>query len=402
MKTNDTSITDKSAAESAYGFFRQLDRVFLWLLLKAKPGYTVTFECVDDVGVHAPNGVVLAEQDKAFAAEDSNPLRNRSEALWKTLSNWIEECVAERLDPKTTKFLLWLSAPCEPGTWAEYLFAADTPAAAKAALVKISADLKAAGDAGKTKDVYRYISNVFARHASHSDIVTLVIANATKEHGTGSAATDLRNEFRTQYDIFDAAYGDEIIAHGKAWVDHEVREAVESRRPACMRVDDLKNRMEKKVVEIRNSRILPKVAPPSTASVDSELQASPTYICQLNWINEESNELLDAASVFLRSAQQRTVWADSSYWPDGAWDDLKANLLSEYRSEKTRARLSQGIDSVGQGQLVYAGCKQSCTKLATTWPADFIRGCMHTLANVPELGWHPDYERLVAKERETT
>ncbi len=56
-------ISDKSAAASAYGFLRQLDRVFLWLLLKAEPGSTVTFECCDDVGVHSPDGIVLAEQD---------------------------------------------------------------------------------------------------------------------------------------------------------------------------------------------------------------------------------------------------------------------------------------------------------------------------------------------------
>lgn len=349
MTTNSIPISDKSAAAPAYGFLRQLDRVFLWLLLKANAGSSVTFECWDDVGVCSPDGTRLAEQDKAFTAEESNPLRNRSEAFWKTLSNWIEECVTGNLDPKTTRFLLWLSAPCEAGKWVESLFSADTPDAAKAALKKIHADLKADGDDERTKDVYKYISKVFAYHKSHPDIVRLIIVNSTKEHGTGKAATDLRDAFRAKYDIFDAALGDDIIAHGKAWVDQEIRAAAEELRPACMQVDALKERMQQKVSEIRNSRILPRVAQPSLESVGQEVEAAPTYIQQLNLIEEESLEQIDAASVFLRSAQQRTVWADSSYWPDEAWDDLKSNLLSEYRSEKTRARLSPGVSDVEKG-----------------------------------------------------
>ncbi|MDD2460673.1 MAG: hypothetical protein WC328_00610 [Kiritimatiellia bacterium] len=129
MKNKDdlkSAIIDKTAAESAYGFMRQLDRVFLWLLLKAEPGSTVSFELIDDVGVTNTDGCVLAEQNKSFVAKASNPLRNRSEALWKTLLNWIEECIAGRLNVHNTQFLLWLSAPCTPGTWAISLFEADS------------------------------------------------------------------------------------------------------------------------------------------------------------------------------------------------------------------------------------------------------------------------------------
>ncbi len=38
IRTDSMQITDKSAADSAYGFLMQLDRVFLWLLLSTQQG----------------------------------------------------------------------------------------------------------------------------------------------------------------------------------------------------------------------------------------------------------------------------------------------------------------------------------------------------------------------------
>lgn len=398
--THDVPVSDKSAAPTAYGFMRQLDRVFLWLLLKAEISSIVTFECYDDVGVKQSDGSLLAEQDKAFTAENSNPLRNRSKEFWKTLSNWIEECISGRIDPNNTQFLLWLSGQCEPGTWTKALLTATTDDDVSAAFMMIASELEAAGDSEKEDGAYKYIGKVVEYLSSQPETVRAVVRRMKMEHGSGSAAEDLRQEFRLRYDVFYDAMGEDIIAHGKAWIDEAIKAAVEQNRPACLSVDELKERMRIKLIELRNRRILPEVRRPSAESVDLEVRALPTYIRQLGLIEEDMDEMLDAATVYLRSAQQRTVWADSSYWGDTSWEDLKANLLSGYRTEKRRANMTSGLNSVQQGQVTYGGCKHSCIGLAADWTPDFVRGCMHTLANVPEMGWHPQYDDLLRDKGE--
>jgi hypothetical protein len=60
---------------------------------------------------------------------------------------------------------------------------------------------------------------------------------AIKEHGSGSAVTDLGSAFKKKYDVFYDAFGEDIIAHGKAWVDAEIKTAIRRAR-ACARLSD--------------------------------------------------------------------------------------------------------------------------------------------------------------------
>ena len=93
---------------SYLGFSLQGTR-FLVHLLKASPGDIVLLEVFESVGVEKADGTKIAEQDKANLV--TNPLSDRSEALWKTLRNWVEAAQMGILTADKTVFVIHAPGP---------------------------------------------------------------------------------------------------------------------------------------------------------------------------------------------------------------------------------------------------------------------------------------------------
>lgn len=393
-ETHNYKITNKSAAESAYGFMRQLDRMFQWLMINAKDSDTVLFEVLDDVAIHSDNGQIMVEQDKAFVSDSSNPLRNRSVALWKTINNWIEECVSGRLDVQNTTFLLWVSNRSKPGEWAESFFSATSASDVEKVIANVRYEIQSASKIDSKEGVYLHINNVLRLYTNHKETVENVIIKTQVECGSGSANSELEASFKQRYDIFSSFIPD-IIAHGKAELDSIIKTNIEQRQLVCIKVREFKKEITRVISKLRTSKILPSIKKPSKDEIEREIDSTPLYLKQLNLIEECNNELIDAATVYLRSSTYRTACADSSYFSEENWSDLSDEIMSFYRTNVSKSNLNSTWKNLEKGKYIYNSCKEACQKHNANHHNWFLRGCLHTLANIPSIGWHPDYLLLL-------
>lgn len=85
----------------ALGYGLQYTRL-LHLLLVAAEGTSCSMEVLDDVAQeHAQLGVHLVQSKSALTA---NPVADRANSLWKTLSNWVTLAAEGGCDPDNTLF----------------------------------------------------------------------------------------------------------------------------------------------------------------------------------------------------------------------------------------------------------------------------------------------------------
>jgi hypothetical protein len=70
----------------------------------------VSVEVLGDVGVLAPDGQVLVEEDKSSI--ESNPVSDRAVGLWKTFSNWVDAARGGHLVPCSTQFEIFVPKVC--------------------------------------------------------------------------------------------------------------------------------------------------------------------------------------------------------------------------------------------------------------------------------------------------
>jgi iron uptake system EfeUOB component EfeO/EfeM len=104
-----------------YGYSLQTTRA-TGRLLQSPPGFFVSVEVFDDVGVEGKGGEKTAEQTKS--AVTTNPIADRSLELWKTFSNWLDAVEHGEIDAGKTLFELHLSKK-RAGAIAESFAAAD-------------------------------------------------------------------------------------------------------------------------------------------------------------------------------------------------------------------------------------------------------------------------------------
>ena len=78
-------------------------------LLEAEPGWTVSLEVFEDVGVETAEGKRVAEQVKS--TYKGNPISDRAVDLWKTFSNWIDAVSCGNLQLDKTTFEIYVSRP---------------------------------------------------------------------------------------------------------------------------------------------------------------------------------------------------------------------------------------------------------------------------------------------------
>jgi hypothetical protein len=113
-------------------------------LLRTKGDYEVSFEYLDDVAVHTPDGRVTLEQCKS--ATSRNPVADRAVDLWKAFANWADLAKDKKIDAAKSEFRLYV-APKGSADFALELSGALTADAVDAALQKVKKLQKTSGQA---------------------------------------------------------------------------------------------------------------------------------------------------------------------------------------------------------------------------------------------------------------
>lgn len=193
-----------------------------------------------------------------------------------------------------------------------------------------------------------------------------------------------------------------IVSNLLGWVKVQVDQKIEKELPAFVLKDDFHREYIAFRQKIDRDMILTCFAPQPT---DDQMQEKlhDTFVQQLDLIEEGYDEKLEAISDLLMAGCDRVKWSESGEVHESSFDELDESLHRTWRNLKKINDLTHAAKpAVEQGKLLYYECKKyRATVQQMTVTADyFTPGCFHLLADVPQIGWHPQYAALLPGKHE--
>lgn len=354
---------------------------------------------MDDVS-GTKDGEDYAEQVKSGLAH--NPISDRSTDLWKTFANWLNGRRSGKI-PAGTKFILYVAQPYK-GKIAQKLSDCRTKQDAKAAIVAIRKEFW--GDA-PTFEKRASIPEKLAKHvntvlgASESALVDIVRA-FTLEGGTGAPYDELANEIACA--PVGAENVEEILRQLAGWVRITVSKLIEKGLPAVVSRDEFHEEYVAAVRKFdRSDTALPTYAtPPTDEQIQAEVFLDQNYLRQLRLIGAEDETVLDAINTFLMAATDRTEWAKRGYIHRTSLVEYEAALKRVWNSKKMAVKVqARGKQPEDFGTLLLSSCLEASVPLqGKIVSTHFTPGSFHKLANTLDIGWHPDFAKLLLSPRD--
>lgn len=367
------------------GYVIQFPRA-LCHLLKATPGCSVCIEVHGDVSTMLADNSLITEEDKSSI--NSNPVTDRSTDLWKTLSNWVKGVEAGEFDVSTTTFVLYRNKSGQEGL-AERFDACSTKEEADQALQDAASKLADVNDTHAIWPHYKYAC------IDHRDTLLDVIVQFQLETGNGAGFDAVEHELRIK--LIPHSQLETIATQLNGWLVRFVATQFSLKQPAKLTFDEFAHQF---VVLCERARCLELLdfttyTPPSSDEIDLQIKSRPTYLRQIELVNVESDDLIEAVTDFLRAKTNRDKWIEKELIDEDVATQFETNLIRFWKNKKYELHLlhQEKLSKEDRGRLLLSLCQSHDATLRNLKPPPpTIAGTYHALADKPNIGWHDDWE----------
>jgi len=389
--------TTHTATGQMAGYLFQPDRALV-LLCSCKSKEAVSIELVDDVATIDEEGnVVYREQDKNSIQTNGQPFKDRSKDLWNTLMIWTNEIKNGTLKIETTKLVCVTNKKLDNDSLIKKIAAAkkEEEIAAVILLLKTAAAKPPAG-----------IKKIIEAVIAEEEIVRQLIPQITiiEENTIETRTVEIAEALSLTDNIKD-----NVIESLRGWFNESVLKQLEKGQAPIIKKSDFNNRFTKAVNKETNDRIVfnvKRLVKSTITEVDREKATDRIFVKQMELIEHpDKNEiLLDAIDDFLCSESERTrltlngdIDREDLNEMDEAcrerWKEAfrrKRTLLKIVMSEAEMAELAFEIyDSTISGHI--------STLKGFDTNSYLTKGTFHRLADIPEIGWHPEWDKHFPK-----
>lgn len=392
VSTSDPSRQKRSPhVPGQYGGYSLQAKRFLARLLEAASGSAVSLEVFEDVGVESTDGHRTAEQVKSTF--EGNPVSDRALDLWKTFSNWVDAVRDGELQIDNASFEIYVSRPVT-GTIVQSFSDAKTLRDAQAAIKQARDKLWGAAphynERPKVSDTIKdFVANVFEADLS---VISSIVEAFSLSSGSGDSYADL--EIKIEEKFIAPEYISDVLMHALGWVKCQTDRLIEQKKPAIIYRDDFHREVTAYLRKIAYRGILESYAKdPSQQEIDSHLRLR-DYIRQLELINCDDDDKLEAVRDFLSASVDRTHWSEQGLVHDSSFDEFEDNLLRTWKNNKRASNIEAAHhDDVNKGKLLYSKCCAHRAKLeGFDVPNHFTPGSFQALSDEGTVGWHPEYK----------
>ena len=375
------------------GFSLQQTR-FLQLLLRGAAGTTISLEVFEDVGAELPNKRKIASQVKS--ALTTNPITNRAPELWKAFRNWNDAAAVGDLDPATTVFEIYVASP-KTGGFVHDFSNAHSLDEAQTALQPAREALW--GGAPKYPN-RRSLPRELQEHCEvvlnpTNNTLPVIIKNFRLEFGSGDPIGDAKKLMESP--LVPVEIADVALPHALGWIKQRTDALLQGQVPARIKYDEFATEMRAFVRKIDLRRILISYAPtPSRETVEANRVR--TYVQQLELIEAQEEDKIQAINDCLRAEIDRTQWSTQGIIHESSLDDLWTALSTFWRNKNAQnVIVHKQLTIIEQGNILYRDCMMLRMPLeGLEVPGHFTPGSFHTLADEEEIGWHRDYKARLA------
>ena len=374
-----------------FGYSLQYPRAYL-RLLEIPDDACVSIEDIGDVGVFYSDGSKLVEEDKS-TIRNVNTLSDKSTNLWKTIYNWLNKIKNGVLNDKTDKFILYTNHLVSTDSIVQKL---NQTFDNISEIDEVITEINSIKESSKVdSDIYKYINSIL----EETNIIVFKKLLKNFELITDKKADNVYEEIekRLIHDLGITANQTEIILQeGTGWLQKQFMEKAANHKDLCIKRIDYMKFIKPFYNKVLVSELIDYAC---SKSLTNEQQLSilgnhPTYVRQLELINLETDDILEAINDYYKSEINRDKWNEDGILSLEDLQTFKSDLISSYKQSKRiiDIRNSNNTD-IDKGQLLYSECQQKDIKLAQKIPpSKTVQGTYHLLSDEKELGWHPDWK----------
>jgi hypothetical protein len=362
--------------------------------LNARLDEVVSVEHLDDIATEGPQRVEV-EQTKAGTTK--NPIANSSIELWKTFTNWLDAVESGRLDVNGTTFILSVK-PGHHGPIAELFSTGNDAGTASTAIARVKTALFKVLNAKKSRSPIRPLLDRF--FATEQAVLTRLVQNFTLIRTNARVAADIEAALRTK--AISGAVIPLVANQMLGWVQRRLLEQHEAGLPPAVSAAEFLKELTSFARAVDRDTILHSFDPPPTDDeIQAEIPGRRTYIQQLELIECNYDQMLSAASAFLRAAADRVRWSDEGFVHEAGWKDYETALRQQWESHRGITAIThKTLTPVEQGKVVFHQCCACVAHLQGALPpAHFTPGSFHALSDHEEIGWHPDFKAELSARR---
>jgi hypothetical protein len=382
------------AAAAALGYAYQTEWCLVELLRRApdQPDMAISLELHDDVAWEQAGSPTELLQLK-HKIRSSGALTDQHDDLWSTIRVWMN--TGKPTDPLGPRLTLVTTATAAGASAADLL--RDTSARDPGEAAKRLLAAAAASSSKGTADVRE-------RFAGLSDVERVVFVNRIYVLDGATPVHDLEAELRRLlWSSLPPGQEETFLALLSRWW-HGVALDMLRRKRNSVGVSEAKDTIREISGQFHADN-LPTLVELSDVDEDVvlEVHGDRLFVAQLRWVNYASQNLRRAIVDYYRAVVQETEWLDRDLIGLAELNRFEDNL----RDEWGRA-FDDMIDDLGmsadEAAKVAAGkalLRKLLDSTAVTVRARynapfFARGKRHGLADVGDLGWHPDFQARVS------
>jgi hypothetical protein len=389
----------QTAAGQIFGYSLQFPRA-LYRLLNASEDERVAIEFGGDVSV-IENGVAkISEEDKSSLV--GNPITDGSSNLWKTFFNWINYVLNKELDVVKTSFILYANSDVPEESLVLKLSESDGKNADSllADALNATASLKAP-QAGK--NAFTYKEFVLKQHP---DIFKQIIANFSIETDNSNygIAETIHEHLKNKVFIEECNI-EEMYQQLLGIVFDLIMKKIGTNQNAIINKSVFFKKANPIINKIRNKQLTNFAINSIPTKEERERvikEDRPTYVKQLELIETNEENLLDAVVDYYKSRKNRSDWIENEIVDENDINDFEEKVKRFYKNKKENIELRESDKSaIIQGKLLLNDCKLCDIPLNNqNTPNGTISGLYHEFADKEEIGWHPNWEKLLKADKQ--
>ncbi|MBI6150814.1 hypothetical protein JEP92_01815 [Serratia surfactantfaciens] len=383
-------MPNTSALGQYLGYTLQTWRMLSYLL-GSRPGMIVSLEEFDDISVFCPQKGIILEQDKS-SISGNNPISNSSIDLWKTIYNWIVLIEEKKVEVARTKFKLYTRNRHE-SELIELFDKATNDDESFTAINKAMSIIE--NISNKTLD--KYLDKISKTEKNN---LVSIIKNFTYLHGGGDLNEEIRVEISSLIGV-PPEYAVPLREHLLGWINGIITNKIEKERKVSISFEIFKKEIDAIVRKLDRKTIISSLVGECKVNELGDYKNS-TFIKQLNIINCDENEIIQAA-IYKRRAEDNVIkWSEAGLVHQSSYIEFNSSLKMAWQNHSGIEKIvNPTVSKVNLGRLILLKCFNEKIKLqGMDTEHYFIPGSYHQLSNSLEIGWHPEYKKLMEEKNE--
>lgn len=389
------------AVGQMHGYMLQVRHMLFELI--SLDDIVVSVEKIDDVAIETIDGCVVAEQIKSTTS-DSNPATDRSIMLWKTLYNWFNYVREGSLSLDKTIFRMVVVSNHELkiGDVVVGIREASTSKEARKTLRAARTNIW-----GKDGDLRKLVPESYGKYLEvlflpeNEDLFSEIISKITIDVHDIDYDEKLRKKFNGL--PIPPEFADVLLENMLGWVTNKVNDFIKQGFPAVLTSGEFSKALTAQISMYNQRNSIPVLSKEVTSEeARIEVRHQDVYIQQLDLIQMNFEEKLEAASDYLRRKTEITIRADKGLFIPQSLRDYNERICRIWKYKRAQMEFSDAEAAIIKGKKLYFQMNEEVVKLAISdevFPSFFGGGTLQELANkpceAPKIGWHPNYKELL-------